>query len=117
MEIGTPISPVAISANQLDAMEVDAHTASPPSTPVDEASQPVQATPQPGAATSTPVHAATEPSPRSTLADISKGHEEIRKDKATKKAAFKVEMPKPLAADLRAIEMLFAEGRPSWEVL
>nr|CCA18141.1 AlNc14C46G3696 [Albugo laibachii Nc14] len=96
-EIGTPISPVAISANQPDAMEL--------------------ATPQPGAATSTLVHAATEPSPRPTLDDILKGHEEIRKDKASKKAAFTVEMPKLLAADLRAIEMLFAEGRPSWEVL
>nr|CCA28092.1 AlNc14C1112G12782 [Albugo laibachii Nc14] len=63
-EIGTPISPAARSANQPNAMEVDAHTESPPSTPVDEASQPVQATPQPGAATSTLVHAATEPSPR-----------------------------------------------------
>nr|CCA19889.1 AlNc14C81G5299 [Albugo laibachii Nc14] len=111
MEIGTPISPVAISANQPDAMGVDSPTTSPPSTPVDEVSQPVQATPQPGAATSTPVHAATEPSSRPTLADILKGHEEIRKYKAFKKAAFKVEMPKPLAADLRAIEMLFAEGR------
>nr|CCA17146.1 AlNc14C30G2849 [Albugo laibachii Nc14] len=91
MEIETPLPPVLISSNQPAAMEVDDITASPPSNPVEQA----------------PVTR-----PRPTLADKLKGHEEI-----LKKAAFKVEMRKPLAADLRAIEQLFEAGRPTWEVL
>nr|CCA17457.1 AlNc14C35G3128 [Albugo laibachii Nc14] len=55
--------------------------------------------------------------PRPTLADILKGKEEIRKDKAAKQARFKAAMPKPIAADVRAVEKLFANGRPSWDVL
>ena len=72
----------------------------------------------------TPVSSTTkaEPKPakndnRPTLADILKRPEELRKDKATKKAQWKVGMPKPLAADLHAIDKLFEDGRPCWEVL
>nr|CCA18928.1 AlNc14C59G4391 [Albugo laibachii Nc14] len=54
---------------------------------------------------------------RPTLADTLKGPEELRKDKAAKKTQWKVEMPKPLAADLHAIDKLFEDGRPRWEVL
>nr|CCA18947.1 AlNc14C60G4410 [Albugo laibachii Nc14] len=49
--------------------------------------------------------------------DILKGKEEIRKDKAAKQAQFKAAMPKRLVADLRAIEKLSANERPSWDVL
>nr|CCA23002.1 AlNc14C176G8114 [Albugo laibachii Nc14] len=96
MEIETPLSPVLISSNQPAAMEVDDIIASPPPNPVEQA----------------PVIG-----PRPTLADILKVHEVIRKDKALKKATFKIEMPNPLAADLRAIEQIFEAGRPTWEVL
>nr|CCA15735.1 AlNc14C14G1641 [Albugo laibachii Nc14] len=54
---------------------------------------------------------------RPTLADILKGYNEIRKDKAAQKAKWKVEMPKPIASDLQAIDQLFEGGRPSWAVL
>ncbi|CCI46830.1 unnamed protein product [Albugo candida] len=96
MEIETPLSPNPIPANQPVAMEVDDALPSAPRKPVEQ-----------GKKTGN----------RPSLADILKGHEEIRKDKAAKKATWKVEMPKPLASDLRAIEKLFEEGRPSWEVL
>ena len=96
MEIETPLSPTPISANEPVAMEVDDNSTSSTSKPVQEAS-------------------GTDPRP--SLAEILKGQEEIRKDKAAKKAKWKVEMPKPLASDLRAIEQLFQDGRPSWDVL
>nr|CCA19881.1 AlNc14C81G5291 [Albugo laibachii Nc14] len=96
MEIETPLSPTSIPATQAVAMEIDASGASSPPKPINNSG---------------------ETAPRPTLADVLKGHEEIRKDKARKKAMFKAEMPKPLAADLHAIEQLFANRRPSWEVL
>ena len=96
MEIETPLSPTPISANQPVPMEVDDNTAS-------SASKPVRTT--------------SETDHRPSLAEILKGQEEVRKDKAIKKAKWKVEMPKPLASDLRAIEQLFQDGRPSWDVL
>nr|CCA26180.1 AlNc14C354G10937 [Albugo laibachii Nc14] len=66
--------------------------------------------------TSKPGSATEATGPWPTLADILKGNEEIRKDKAHKKMAFKVEMPESLAADLHAIEKLFEDDRPSWGV-
>ncbi|CCI11676.1 unnamed protein product [Albugo candida] len=96
MEIETPLSPNPIPANQPVAIEVDDALPSAPRSPVEQ-----------GKKTGN----------RPSLADILKGHEEIRKDKAAQKATWKVEMPKLLASDLRTIEKLFEEGRPSWEVL
>ncbi|CCI49782.1 unnamed protein product [Albugo candida] len=66
------------------------------------------------AATSLPVLSVNKPVHKETrplLADILKGHEEIHKGKAVKKATWKVEMPKLLAADLSAIKKHF--GRRS----
>ena len=51
------------------------------------------------------------------LADILRSQEKIRKDKKKAKSAFRVEIPKPSAANLREIEQLYADGRPSWEIL
>ena len=51
-----------------------------------------------------------------TLADVLRSQEKLCKDKEKAKTAFRVELPKPSAANLREIENLFAEGHPSWEV-
>ncbi|KAL0583388.1 hypothetical protein ABG067_006623 [Albugo candida] len=83
VEIETPLSPNPIPANQPVAMEVDDALPSAPRRPVEQGKK-------------------TGKWP--CLADILKSHEEIHKDKAAKKATWKVEMPKPLASDLRAIE-------------
>ncbi|CCI50852.1 unnamed protein product [Albugo candida] len=65
MEIETPLSPTPISANQPVPMEVDDNTAS---------------------SASKPVETACETDHRPSLAEILKGQEEARKDKAVKKA-------------------------------
>ncbi|KAL0583446.1 hypothetical protein ABG067_006682 [Albugo candida] len=56
---------------------------------------------------SKPVKQAKKSGNRPSLADILQVQEEIRKGKARTKAQFQVEIPKPLAADLRAIEKVF----------
>lgn len=72
MEIERPLSSTSIPSNQPVGMEVDASSAS---------------------SSSKPVKVASKTGHRPRLADILKGQEEIRKDKAAKKAKRKVEMP------------------------
>ena len=66
----------------------------------------------------TPESATTStPAKGPTLADVLRSQEKIRKDKKKANSAFRVEIPKPSAANLREIEHLFADGRPSWDIL
>nr|CCA26215.1 AlNc14C358G10971 [Albugo laibachii Nc14] len=58
-----------------------------------------------------------EPVTKSNWSTLVKGHEEIRKDKAAAKAKSKVDIPKHIASELKAIDQLFEEGRPTWDVL
>lgn len=86
METETPLFPFPFPANQLIAMEADGTLPS---------------------SSSKPVKQAKKSGNRPSLADILQVQEEIRKGKARTKAQFQVEIPKPLAADLRAIEKVF----------
>ena len=82
----------------------------------DSAPLPVPNTVSKPAATPESVTTST-PAKGPTLADVLRSQETIRKDKKKANSAFRVEIPKPSAANLRAIEHLYADGRPSWDIL
>ena len=84
-----------------------------PPVPVVESGPKCTTSTSPAPATVIPPTPAHGPS----LASVLKQQEELRKDKEQKKAKYQVEMPKPLGADIYAIEKLYADGRPDWDVV
>nr|CCA17567.1 AlNc14C37G3231 [Albugo laibachii Nc14] len=103
------LCPAVVTSNTATDQSDSPDPLSPPSKNVDDTNASSSSPPTFNA----PITKATRP----ILADIIKGHEEISNDKASTKAKGKAELPKPIASDLNAIDRLFEEVRPSWDVL